>query len=453
MKGKTSIGSRKISKPKRTEDAIKESEARYKILVENASDQLFLIDENYKYLSVNKKLAESLGKKPEQIIGKSVVEAFPEDMANRFLKNLNIVFKTGKGLNLDEKIELPGNEIWANSQLTPIKDNKGKIKYIAGIVRDITERKKTEEELKNKTAFLEAQINSTIDGILIVDNKGTKLLQNQRCINLWKIPKDIAALNDDSKQIEFVKNRTKYPEKFVEKVVYLYAHPKEISQDEIEFKDGMVLDRYSSPVIGKDGTNFGRIWFFRDITEKKKSEEALAKSNNQIKSILDAASQISIIATDCSGTVITFNVGAEKMLGYKASELIGKKTPAIMHLESEVVARGKELTAELGYLVEGFEVFVAYAKQGKYEEREWTYIRKDKVRLAVNLTVTAVKNKAEEVIGFLGVATDITERKQAEEALKKKTAELQKLNFFFVDRELKMVELKKKIKELEENKK
>ena len=68
-------------------------------------------------------------------------------------------------------------------------------------------------------------------------------------------------------------NQTKYPEKFVEKVVYLYSHPNEISRDEVELKDGTILDRYSSPVIGKDGKRYGRIWSFRDITEQKRAED------------------------------------------------------------------------------------------------------------------------------------------------------------------------------------
>jgi PAS domain S-box-containing protein len=148
---------------------------------------------------------------------------------------------------------------------------------------DITERKKTENELLKKTAILEAQINSSIDGILIVDSKGHKIFQNHRCIDLWKIPEEIVANNDDAQQVEFVKNRTKYPDKFVEKVVYLYAHPTEISHDEVEFKDGMVLDSYSSPVTGKDGVDIGRIWMFRDITERKAAEEEIKRHAEEIE--------------------------------------------------------------------------------------------------------------------------------------------------------------------------
>jgi PAS domain S-box-containing protein len=148
--------------------------------------------------------------------------------------------------------------------------------------RDITERQRAERELRAKTALLEAQLDSSIDGILVVDNEGKKVLQNQRTIDLWKIPPEIAGEKDDEKQIRFVVSRTKEPEKFVEKVRYLYAHPLESSRDEIEFKDGMVLDRYSAPVIAKDGTHYGRIWAFRDITDRKQAEAELARVHRQL---------------------------------------------------------------------------------------------------------------------------------------------------------------------------
>ncbi|MEQ9379818.1 MAG: PAS domain-containing protein, partial [Pirellulales bacterium] len=99
--------------------------------------------------------------------------------------------------------------------------------------------------------------------------------------------------------------------------------------------------------------------------------------------------------------------------------MVGKQTPGIMHLEAEVAQRGEELTRELGRKVHGFEVFVAFAREGRHERREWTYVRKDGSHLTVNLVVTAVKNAAGEITGFLGVAEDISERKKSEEALRK----------------------------------
>ena len=175
-----------------------------------------------------------------------------------------------------------GRIIIMDVSVNPILDERGNIKGFMGIQKDVTERKSAEEAFQSKTALLEAQTNTSMDGILIVDQGGNTVLQNQRCIDLWKIPKEIVMSKDDKRQLAFVKNRTKDPNKFVEKVIYLYAHPYEVSHDEVEFKDGMTLERYSAPVLGKDGKNYGRIWIFHDITERTKAEAKLKESQNDL---------------------------------------------------------------------------------------------------------------------------------------------------------------------------
>ena len=144
--------------------------------------------------------------------------------------------------------------------------------------RLLDERLRTQEELIWKTAFLEAQVDSALDGILVVDNGGRQILQNRRMNDLWKIPPHVARNKDDAVQVEFVTSRTKNPRQFVDKVAYLYSHPDEVSRDEIELLDGTILDRYSSPVRDKHGKYYGRIWTFRDITEQRKLEEQYRQS-------------------------------------------------------------------------------------------------------------------------------------------------------------------------------
>jgi PAS domain S-box-containing protein len=151
---------------------------------------------------------------------------------------------------------------------------------------------------------------------------------------------------------------------------------------------------------------------------KRKEVQANKKAHMELKRVIDAATKVSMIATDTSGTITMFSSGAQHMLGYLPEEVIGKKTPRIIHLESEVAARSKELTEEMGYPVEGFEAFVTYARQGKFDEREWTYIRKDGKRITVNLIVTAVKDEAGVITGFLGIATDVSEREKTYKAIR-----------------------------------
>ena len=144
----------------------------------------------------------------------------------------------------------------------------------------------------------------------------------------------------------------------------------------------------------------------------------LVSAREGLQAVLDAATQVAIIATDTEGVITVFNRGAEQMFGYTPEELIGKKTTAIFHVEEEVIARGRELSAELGQTVEGFDVFVEKARRGEREAREWTYVRKNGTRLPVNLMITASRDGDGAITGYLGIATDITARNRTEKALR-----------------------------------
>ena len=146
------------------------------------------------------------------------------------------------------------------------------------------------------------------------------------------------------------------------------------------------------------------------------------------QTILNSAAE-SIISTTPEGIITTFSRGSEKLLGYKAAELVGKTTPAIIHDAAEVAAHAARLTEELGRLVEpGFEAFVAKARGGGSETHEWTYIRKDGTRVPVLLSVSEVADESGAVLGFIGVARDITELKRAEADLEHLAAELTRSN-------------------------
>jgi len=160
-----------------------------------------------------------------------------------------------------------------------LEELAGDLAFGITTLRHRAERKRAQEELISKTALLEAQVDSTIDGILVVDNEGRRILQNQRFYDLFKIPEEITRDADHSKLLPYAVSQIKNnPEQFEERVAYLYAHPDEVSREEIELIDGKILERYASPVRDKAGKHYGRIWTFRDITEQAKLQEQLRQS-------------------------------------------------------------------------------------------------------------------------------------------------------------------------------
>ncbi len=155
----------------------------------------------------------------------------------------------------------------------------------------------------------------------------------------------------------------------------------------------------------------------QDITAAKEAENQLQQAVAMLGGVLGAATQQSIIATDVNGTVTLFNTGAEKMLGYTAQELVGISSPAPLHLREEVEAYGEELSQRYGYPVQGFRVFVHEAERLGFEAREWTYVRKDGLQLRVQLSVNTIKDARGNLLGYLGIAYDMTERHRQDRAL------------------------------------
>jgi PAS domain S-box-containing protein len=262
----------------RSEQAIMASEMRYRRLFETAQDGILILDaDTGQVVDANPFMKSLLGYSQEEFLGRKLWEIgpFKGEGASRItfaeLQHADRVRYQGLPLETKDgqRVEV---EFISNAYLVDQK------RLIQCNIRDITERKRVEEDLRWKTALLEAQVDSTLDGILIVDSQGKKILQNQRMNDLWKIPPHIAEDKDDAAQIHFVTGQTKNPQQFADKIAHLYSHPDEISRDEIQLIDGMSLERYSSPVRDKAGKLYGRIWTFRDITEQRKLEGQLRQS-------------------------------------------------------------------------------------------------------------------------------------------------------------------------------
>jgi PAS domain S-box-containing protein len=186
--------------------------------------------------------------------------------------------------------------------------------------------------------------------------------------------------------------------------------------------DGEVrtLKAASRTVRAADGTALRMTGVNFDITELKRTEARLLETSSKLRSVLDAASEVSIIATDPDLKIQLFNTGAERLLGYASEELVGHATPICIHDADELRLRGDELSARLGRPVEGGAVFTE--PSALHCPREWTYVRKDGSRVEVSLVVTAMRDDDDTLLGYLGVAHDVTLQKRLEGSLRHATS-------------------------------
>ncbi|REL39179.1 PAS domain S-box protein [Rhodohalobacter sp. SW132] len=157
---------------------------------------------------------------------------------------------------------------------------------------------------------------------------------------------------------------------------------------------------------------------YTNITSQKEAEQQLHETLKKLEGILEASTQVVIVSTDPDGVITSFNAGAENLLGYTADEMIGKETPLLYHLESEIEERSRELAKKVNHPVEGFDLFRVNKCNETHETHEWTLIKKNGDTFPVQLTATAIRNSRGDTIGHLGIATDISELKRSEEEMK-----------------------------------
>ncbi len=257
-----------------TEDILRESEERYRMVTESASDAILTIDQAQTIIFANAAAEKIFGYKVDEMLGNRLFKLIPGHVHAGISERTRRRSESGKQDDPWQGIELSG--LHKDGSEVPIEVTFGEIKsggqsLFTAVIRDVTERKRAKEDLQKNLSLLSSTFEATAEGLLVVDRKNKIVTYNQHFVDMAMIPDEVMKLQDNYKVIDFVSHQLVDPEAFIEKAKQLVRRPETSGHGILEFKDGRIFERYSHPQI-LDGEVIGRVLSFRDITERKRAE-------------------------------------------------------------------------------------------------------------------------------------------------------------------------------------
>jgi PAS domain S-box-containing protein len=379
-----------------------------------STDMICVIAKNGYFKKINPSFRRTLLWGEKELLERKVYEFIHKDDQISLENELKKIGPTTKSLNFNLRFKTKNNEYKLLEWVISI-DHVNKLFYAIG--RDITQFEATKQELFQAKLMLEETNRVAQIGGWELDVEKNKLY--------WtNITNEIHEL-DENVSIEFEQAIKFYKEGESRIRISNFIY-KAISK-------GISFDAELQIVTAKSNTKWVRVigkpkfdnnicvkitGTFQDIDIDKQNRLALDQINTHLQAIMFASTEISIIATDINGNITHFNSGSENLLGYNAREMVGLNTPLIFHEPTQLVEHAEALSEEYKTFVKpGIDCFTLKSRKGIPDNRETIFIRKNKTKINVEVSVTPIKNNSDEIIGFLTISKDITEKKQWEQKI------------------------------------
>lgn len=394
---------------KQSTQSLEESEHKFRSVLDNHPAAVLIKDLSGRYLFANQYAADNTGVAQRDWIGKKASDFFPLEVASQFERNDREALELLQPRQIEEAILLPdGRNVSVLTAQFPLLRSDGQPYALCEISTDITSRKRSEEALQQSVSRLQATLEATADGILVVDLEGRIVDVNQQFLNIWGFPADLipegrkedllASFNNHA-GMQGVLNKLKDPAAFIARVQQLYQTPEESSFEVLEFEDGRVVERFSQPQR-IDGKPVGRVWSFRDITNRIQAERELRTTAGLLQAVADGTSD-AIFVKDLQGRYLFFNQAAARFVGKSIPEVIGQDDTALFEQESARLLMERDRRVIACGVVETQEETVAAAG----------------VTRTYQATKGPYRNAAGETIGLVGISRDISDMKRDEARL------------------------------------
>src|SRR5438445_349255 len=245
----------------------RDADAELEALFAAIDDVILVLDAEGRYVKIAPTNPSLLYRPAAELLGKTLREVFDAAQAEQFMEYIRTALATRTTVHFEYSLPIAGREVWFSGAISPMSRDQ-----VVLVGRDITERQRTERDLRETLSLLNATFESTTDGILVVDLAGHIISFNRIFTELWRIPDSILESKDSAHTLTFVLEQVVDPAGFLNKIRELYARPDASSFDVLTFKDGRIYERFSQPqrIAGK---SVGRVWTFRDVTDAKRAEE------------------------------------------------------------------------------------------------------------------------------------------------------------------------------------